>query len=216
MTSARSAIFDGIRHSLRRDRLPPGEQAALARRLAEPRANVIPARGKGDNLVDRFAAMVVETQATLDRIASRAEAPAAIARFLSQAGLSPSVAASSALSGLDWSGCAVRFGAALAGDQVSVTPALKGVAETGTLVLASDAEHPSSLNFLPDIHIVLVLAVDVIGCYEEAWAVLRQAGSWPRTVNWITGPSRTADIEQSLLLGAHGPRRLHVVLCDDA
>lgn len=212
MTASRAAIFDGIRRSLHRDRLPPHEQDALARRLAEPRPNVVPARGRGDSLVERFAAMVVETQASLQHIDSVAAAPAALAEFLAGNGLALRVVASPALQDLDWSGLEVRFGAAQAGDLVSVTPALKGVAETGTLVLASGPANPSSLNFLPDIHVVVVRAADVVGCYEEAWTVLRAQGSWPRTVNWVTGPSRTADIEQSLLLGAHGPRRLHVLL----
>lgn len=212
MTSARSAIFDGIRRSLHRGPVAAGEREALARRLAEPRPNLIPARGRGDDVIERFAAQVVEAQASLERIAALADAPAVVARFLAGAGLPPRVVASPALAGLDWSGLDARFGAAAPGDPVSVTPAFRGVAETGTLALASGPDRPSSLNFLPDLHIVLVAAGDVVGSYEDAWAALRRQGPWPRTVNWITGPSRTADIEQSLLLGAHGPRRLHVVL----
>lgn len=212
MSSSRSAIFDGIRRSLHRGSVSGPEREALARRLADPRPNIIPARGRGDDLVERFAAMVVETQASLDRVACRDDAPGAIARFVADSQLAPRLAVSPELSGMDWSGFEVRFGAAERGDVISVTPAFRGVAETGTLVLASGRDRPSSLNFLPDIHIVLLAEADVVGSYEEAWAALRPLGAWPRTVNWITGPSRTADIEQSLLLGAHGPRRLHVIL----
>lgn len=212
MTGARAFILDGIRRSLKRDHLVASERDALARRLAAPSPNLVPQRGRAEGALERFAAMVAETQASLERIATFDQAPAAVLRFLAENQLPPRVAAAPALAGLDWRGLEVRFGAAEPGDLVSVTPAFKGVAETGTLVLVSGADRPSSLNFLPDVHVVLVAATDVVGCYEDAWAALRAAGTWPRTVNWITGPSRTADIEQSLLLGAHGPRRLHVVL----
>jgi len=86
-------------------------------------------------------------------------------------------------------------------------------------MLTSGAERPTTLNFLPETHIVVLQARDIAGCYEDAWDRLRasQAGeALPRTVNLITGPSRTADIEQTIQLGAHGPRRLCIVLVDDA
>jgi L-lactate dehydrogenase complex protein LldG len=84
--------------------------------------------------------------------------------------------------------------------------------------MVSGHENPSTLNFLPDNHIIVVSAKDIASDYEAVWNRVRFAygkGTMPRTVNWITGPSRSGDIEQTLLLGAHGPRRLHVVLvCD--
>jgi L-lactate dehydrogenase complex protein LldG len=97
----------------------------------------------------------------------------------------------------------------------SVSHAFAGVAETGTLVLTSGADNPTSLNFLPDNHIVVIDAKDVAGDYESVWQRLREKfgeAVMPRTANLITGPSRSADIEQTLILGAHGPRRLHVIV----
>lgn len=220
--SARTAIFDDIRRSLHRDRMTPADRDALSRRLAEPRPNVVPERGRGGHaeLVERFAVQVVATQASLDRAATPADVPEAVARFLAESGLPAAAVASPDLSAIDWAGAgiAVRFGAALPGDPASVTPAFRGVAETGTLVVTSAPGRPNTLHFLPDVHVVVVEASKVVGAYEDAWRDLRAAdrASWPRTVTWITGPSRTADIEQTLLLGAHGPRRLHVVLIDDA
>ena len=98
-----------------------------------------------------------------------------------------------------------------------------GFAETGTLMMASGPDHPSTLNFLPETHIVVLPAARIGGAYEEGWAHLRAEaargdgegdGFMPRTVNLVTGPSRTADIEQTIALGAHGPRRLHIVIVE--
>ena len=100
-------------------------------------------------------------------------------------------------------------------DAIGVSHALAGVAESGTLVLASGADNPTTLNFLPETHVVVLAAEDVVGDYETVFAMLRKRygkAALPRTVNMITGPSRSGDIEQTILLGAHGPRRLHIVI----
>ncbi|TMJ49312.1 MAG: lactate utilization protein [Alphaproteobacteria bacterium] len=109
----------------------------------------------------------------------------------------------------------VKQGASDGNDLAAVSHAFGAVAESGTLMLTSGKDNPTTLNFLPDTHIVVVDADDVAGDYETLWRKLRErfgAGAMPRTVNWITGPSRSADIEQTLILGAHGPRRLHVMV----
>ena len=108
----------------------------------------------------------------------------------------------------------LRRGRAEAGDAVSLTPCLAAIAETGTLMLVSGADTPTTLNFLPDTHIVVVRAGQVVAGYEDGWDLVRAQGAWPRTINLVTGPSRTGDIEQTIQLGAHGPRRLHIVLVD--
>jgi L-lactate dehydrogenase complex protein LldG len=82
-------------------------------------------------------------------------------------------------------------------------------------MLRAGPDHPTTLNFLPDTHIVVLRASRVVGPYEDGWARLREAGAMPRAVNFVSGPSRTADIEQTIQLGAHGPRRLHIVLVED-
>ena len=100
---------------------------------------------------------------------------------------------------------------------VGVVPAFAGVAETGTLVTLSAAETPSTLNFLPDTAIAILRRSDIVGTYEDAFdrARARHGKDLPRTVNLITGPSRTGDIEQQIQIGVHGPRRLHLVLVDE-
>ena len=91
----------------------------------------------------------------------------------------------------------------------------------GTLMLPSAPERPTTLNLLADTAIVVLRAGRVVGAYEEAWDLLRaerggaDGAFMPRNVMFVTGPSRSADIEQTLELGAHGPRRVHVVLIED-
>lgn len=98
-------------------------------------------------------------------------------------------------------------------DLIGVTAALYGIAETGTLMLVSGEGRPVSLNFLPDYHIVVLHRDQLVARMEDAWDGLRrQFGGMPRAVNFISGPSKTADIEQTVEYGAHGPRCLHVVL----
>ena len=95
--------------------------------------------------------------------------------------------------------------------------AFVGIAETGTLMLPSAPVRPTTLNLLADTAIVVLRTSALVGAYEEAWDKLRaEIGGMPRNVMLVTGPSRSADIEQTLELGAHGPRNLHVVLIDDA
>jgi L-lactate dehydrogenase complex protein LldG len=98
---------------------------------------------------------------------------------------------------------------------VSVAHADAGVAETGTLVLTSGQDNPTTLNFLPEVEIVVLTAADIAGDYETVWDRIRERygrGTMPRTVNYVTGPSRSGDIEQTIILGAHGPRTLHIVV----
>jgi L-lactate dehydrogenase complex protein LldG len=100
---------------------------------------------------------------------------------------------------------------------ISLQHAFAAIAETGTLMLPSAPQRPTTLNLLADTEIVLLRASRLVGAYEEAWDLLRaELGGMPRNVMLVTGPSRSADIEQTLELGAHGPRQLHVVLVDDA
>jgi len=167
--------------------------------------------------------MAVEQAATVTRIPNLEAVPAALADYLKSTNLAPKVrrAPSPELENLPWDSqplIEVETGRAQGSDQVSLTGAVAGIAETGTLMLASGPEAPITLNFLPDNHVVVLKASQVVGAYEDGWDRLREShgpGQLPRVVNFITGPSRTADIEQTIQLGAHGPRRLHVLLVED-
>jgi L-lactate dehydrogenase complex protein LldG len=109
----------------------------------------------------------------------------------------------------------IHRGRAEAEDKVSLTSCHAAIAESGTLMLISGPRNPTTLNFLPDTHIVVVHREQVVAVYEDGLDRLRTSGKLPRVINFITGPSRTADIEQHIELGAHGPRRLHIVLVEE-
>ena len=219
--SSRKAILGAIRHSLGRQRGDGAEQAVEARLRTHDR-NLVPQRGclEGEALLSLFSSQAERVDATVERVATDAEVPEAVAEYLKRNNLPPRVriAPHPDIQALPWAEKAplleVAEGRADPQDLVSVTPAFAAVAETGTLVLHSGPQTPTTLNFLPENHVVVVRASQVVGAYEEVWDRLRAANpaALPRTVNMITGPSRTGDIEQRLELGAHGPRRLHIVL----
>jgi L-lactate dehydrogenase complex protein LldG len=219
--TARSQILDGIRRSLHRGELSgAARQAAEARLGAPPRGPAV-ARGQlppAERTV-LFRQWAEFNNATVVR-AAPSEVAAEVAAYLARNNLpaEAAMAPSPQLDAYDWAGqpmLSLRRGAARGSDHVSITGAFAGIAETGTLVMASGPDHPVSLNLLPDTHIVVLREADIVGGYEEVWAKLRQRygkDRMPRTVNTITGPSRTGDIEQAIELGAHGPRRLHIVI----
>jgi L-lactate dehydrogenase complex protein LldG len=222
--SARDDIIGGIRRALGRGPMTEEAAAALAERVAAHRRNLIPARAAvldAPARVDLFVEMAEAVQTTVTRVASDAEVPEEVARYLAAENLPAELvmAPDPALDAVPWTErplLRIRRGKAESGDAVSLTPCLAAVAETGTLMLTSGPDSPTTLNFLPDTHIVMLRACQIFATYEDGWDLLRARGALPRTVNFITGPSRTGDIEQRIELGAHGPRRLHVVLIDDA
>ena len=225
MSSSKQQILSAVRRSLRREQPDDAALRDVEQRLAAPRANLVPQRAQiphGEQL-DLMVEMLKELSATVVRLSDDAEVPQAVADYLKNENLPPQVrmAPRDDLRALPWDGqplLEMAEGIAEAEDATSVTGAFAGIAETGTLMMASGPEAPITLNFLPENHIVVLRASQVTGTYEEAWARLRDLmgpGEMPRAVNLITGPSRTGDIEQTILLGAHGPRRLHVLLVDD-
>ncbi len=170
-----------------------------------------------------FCKKVEASEASLQRVKSYAKARKAICKYLADHNLTTHIRTGtdkrlariiSAKEG------ELRFsvGPSDGSDLVCLSHAQNGVAETGTLILTSGPENPSTLNFLPDTHIIVINKKDIEGSYEEVWKNVRRKfgkGKMPRTLNMITGPSRSADIEQTLILGAHGPLRLHVIVIDE-
>src|ERR1043166_65242 len=221
MTS-RATLFASIRASLGVTGQEPARRAAAAQRLNEHPRGVIPARGQlpAAERVRLFCQMVEAANGSASMLSSADEVPSAVAALLRQHNLPMQIRRGDdpRLGRLPWHTAGtleVTAGPSDGHQLVSVSHAFAGVAETGTLVMASGADNPTTLNFLPDTHIVVVDADDIAGDYETVWQRVRETfgiDALPRAINMITGPSRSADIAQILILGAHGPRRLHVLV----
>jgi L-lactate dehydrogenase complex protein LldG len=220
-TDARQAILGRVRGQLGVRSDEPGRRGLVQSRLRTPQANLIPERARRPRaeLIKLFQAMLEKAGAKVARVRALKGLPEAVAAQLREnglplrvrAGADPIFDALRAGSG----GLEILPGPAEAGDAVGLSHAIAGAAETGTLFLVSGAENPSTINFLPENHLIVILASDIAGSYEDGWAKLRSlhgSGNMPRTVNLISGPSRTADIEQTIVMGAHGPKALLVLI----
>ncbi len=219
---SRDAVLGALRRATGRDSNAAAAAASVGDRLARHARNTIPARGQRDRRgrLDLFVEQAEAVDATVALVSGAADVPGAVADYLRGENLPTRLrmAPDPKLDAYPWDEAPlldIEHGKGEASDTVAVTGAFAAIAETGTLMLVSGPETPTTLNFLPDAHIVVVRAADMVACYEDGWDRLRATGRMPRTVNFITGPSRSADIEQTLQLGAHGPRWLHIVLVGD-
>jgi L-lactate dehydrogenase complex protein LldG len=218
----RGKVLDRIRAALGAASLDRARRAAVARRIERHPRGTVPARAmrSGAERIALLADMLTKQGADVSRVATPKEAVGAVASYLGTCNLPPRLrmGADPDLAALPWREAwdiELSFGGAEPTDRASLSRAAVAAAETGTLFLLSGSDNPTTLNFLPEAHTVLIAAADIVGSYEEAWDRLRAIygeGRLPRTVNLISGPSRTADIEQTIVRGAHGPRRLHVLI----
>lgn len=224
MSEAREAILAKLRGQYGRSEADTARAAErIEARLAEPVPNLVPARGQlpFEARVELFQQRARSVGAEIQRLDSREDVAGAVAAYLRFHNL-PSRLVMAPDPWLDGCGFArqpllsVHRGGAVEADSVSVTRGLAGIAETGTLLLASAPSMPTLLAFLPESSIVVLPSAAILGAYEQAWAELRAEPGWPpRSVNLITGPSRTGDIPPTIELGAHGPRRLLILLVDE-
>ena len=216
MNPARDEILAALRRALGRGALDEARQRKIDARLAAPAAAVHIERA-GDPAA-RFTAKLQAAAGTVERVPSAAALPRAVIEYLRHHALplSLALAPDPTLADIPWpSGLQIEPAGARPQSQVGLTAAFAAVAETGSLVLLSGPTSPTALNFLPEFHVVVLYVEQIVPCIEDLWPRLRaRPGGMPRAVNFITGPSRTADVEQTLQLGAHGPRRLHVVLVE--
>lgn len=212
-TSARAEIFAKLRSvgaaggaaTAQRERIALGRAPSAALPAQEP--------------YQAFLHNVIANRGTVDCAGNRSEAVKAVARYLYEhyrtqrlvAGNDPRLAA------LPWrdAGLLPRFGALGPADPVALSFAQLAVAETGAIITWTGKANPAANNLLPEHHIVLVNAIDLVKDMEYAWDRINahfEQGTRPRGINFIAGPSTTADIAGHLVTGAHGPRRWHVIL----
>jgi L-lactate dehydrogenase complex protein LldG len=222
-SSSRATVLSSIRRSLgvtgdERPRLH-----SIKERMSQAPVGILPALSlkTGDELLALFETKVLASASTFAHLTSKDEIPVEVSRYLRDKNLPQRIkhgedALFTALP-FDKTPLEVSKGATDGSDLIGLSHASSGIAETGTLLLTSGQDNPTTLNFLPDYHIIVVETKDVMGNLEEALAKVRATygkGEMPRLVNLITGPSRSGDIEQKLLFGAHGPRSLHVIMVD--
>ncbi|MBV1706616.1 MAG: LUD domain-containing protein [Hyphomicrobiales bacterium] len=221
--SARDEILTSIRHSLGVTGQEAPRQRAVSDRLSGHPAGVSIARGQLPvrERLDLFAAQAESVQATVSRVARPDDVPAEVAAYLRARNLPASLrhGADSRLAAMPWQATLLEVsdGPSRGDDINAVSYGFAGIAETGTMIMLSGPDNPTTLNFLPDNHIVVINAGDIVPDHEAVWERIRSkfgANQMPRTLNMITGPSRSGDIEQTMLLGAHGPRALHIILVD--
>jgi L-lactate dehydrogenase complex protein LldG len=220
--NGRAKMMGAIRSALMVRGDEPGRRGAVRMRLERTPVGLVPQRAQKEDEIDRIGSfqMMLEVQSATVRIVERLkDLPTAISTYLTEQNLPARLrhGADPILTGLSWKGVMIEReqGPAQPSDLVSLSRAVGGAAETGTLFMASGPDNPSTLNFLPDTHCVAIMADDIGGGFEDVWGKLRERfgrGTMPRTVNLISGPSCTADIEQTIIRGAHGPRRLAVFI----
>lgn len=185
---------------------------------AQPPPPASPGRGPlpqwSGTPLDRFMERAAMMASTVERVIERAAVPMAVAQYLRALGIPASGACWPELAPLPWASADVQLEArpAREDDAVGITGVFCAIAETGTLVLASGPDTPASVSLLPETHIAVVPQAAIVRSMEDAWDRLRARTALPRAVNLVSGPSRTADIEQTVTLGAHGPARVHIIV----
>lgn len=163
----------------------------------------------------RFRERCLAMMSTVDEVASLTEVPHAVARYAKQKNLPVAGACWPEFADLDWksAGLSIEARPSNGNDKLGITGVFCAVAENGTLMLLSGEHSHATTSLLPENHIAVVPVSRIVRAMEDGWDLLRaERGTLPRQVNFVSGPSRTADIEMTLVLGAHGPFRVHVII----
>lgn len=216
-SAARRNILARIRAASGRVAQPePAEQEAAADYLARHPAGPRPAMpADAEGLLARFVDEARSMATSVETVDTLEHAPAAVARYLTAGALPLQAVAWRTLESLPWAaaGVAVACRKPRDGDLVGITGCFCATAETGSLALVSGPGTEVSAGLLPETHIAIVPASRIVAGHEEAFALMRaELGELPRAVNFVSGPSRTGDIEQTIVLGAHGPYRVHAIV----
>ncbi len=211
-------ISDSRERILSRIRTATGGASSAKTSAVEERLRTHPLSPRpsiSGDLVAQFRERATRLMNTVAEVAQLSEVPAAAAAYLRAYDLPLRAVCWPALQALAWAqhGIAMEVRPARASDLVGVTEVFCAIAETGTLVTLSGAHTPPVSSLLPETHIAVLRTAQIVPAMEEVWQRIRDtAGELPRAVNFISGPSRTSDIEQTLTLGAHGPYRVHIIL----
>lgn len=217
-SAARTAILSRIRKAQGRPAEPTDAERQVVRDYIE-RHSQGPRPALGADLRVHFKEQAIRMSDTVDEVEAMDDVPAAVARYLDGIGVARQAIAWKTLEGMAWNaaGVEVAFRPPRNEDLVGITGVFCAVAETGSLMVLSGRQTWSSASLLPETHIAILPASRIVGAMEDAFALARaEQGELPRAVNFISGPSRTGDIEQTIVLGAHGPYRVHVIVVRNA
>ena len=177
-----------------------------------PETYVPPPRPEGD-LVDNFVKRASTQYADVRLLGSMNDVADAVADILRGRNMAPQIhIASDSPLGTLALGNVETFATPPAQNDAALTIAPFGIAATGTLAYPSAKGAPSSWHFRPVLEIAVLHASSIVGELED---VLAKIGTMPATLNLVTGPSRTGDIEQTMELGAHGPKGLAILIVRD-
>lgn len=222
--SARDSVLGKIRASMGSPASDANRRKAVMDRLEAAPRGIIPGRAQlpAAEQIDLFCTMAEQFGATLARVSDYGDVAAEVSGYLRAHNLPAAIrmGADARLQEAGWEtekNLEVRSGPSDGGDLAGVSHATAGIAETGTVAMMSGQDNPTTINFLPEHHIIVIKAADIRGDMESVWSMVREKqgkGEMPRALNLITGPSRSGDIEQTILLGAHGPRALHVIVVE--
>ncbi|MGZ5111111.1 MAG: LutC/YkgG family protein [Usitatibacter sp.] len=215
--SARENILARIRRAQGRSGSEPAEAelAAVRAAIAQHRPGPQPSIARPADLIASFLAECERLATTHAEVSDPAAVPSEVARYLDANGLERRVVLWHELATLDWAaaGIAVDDRPAQGADRTGVTGCFCAIAETGTVLLLGSPQTPKSTALLPDSHICVVRRSRLVATMEDSFALLRrEKGELPRATWFVSGPSRTADIELTIVIGAHGPYRTHVIL----
>lgn len=166
-----------------------------------------------------FVERIVAARCTVDEVGTLNDIPGCIRKFLEGRNLQNPIRLAPELARrIDLEGSVVGLspGEAIEDGQVIVSACAGGIAETGSLVITSGERQDPRLVYVAETLIVVLGADQIVAHHEDIWpAVKAGAGQRvPRLVSFVTGPSRTADIEQTIEFGAHGARHVHVVIVE--
>ncbi len=223
MNSARDNVLGRVRKALGKREGDAGRVAAAEATIAAHGQGPRPAL-TGDRVL-RFTLRARAMESSVERVAEDAQIPVAVAGYLDSLQLSPALSGQKSRAGvcwpefaaLDWAGAGLDIEArpTQGDDRIGITGVFCAIAETGTMVILAGADAPTASALLPDTHVAILHASRIVDGMEDAFARIRdERGVLPRAVNLVSGPSRTGDIEQTIVLGAHGPFRVHVLVVD--
>jgi L-lactate dehydrogenase complex protein LldG len=213
--SARDNILARIRSQTGKPGLTPERDLETVRsHIARHERGPLPSIAMHDP-VQHFIKECARLNTTLMEVADLADVPREVARYIAAESLQSRCVGWQEHARLDWQAVGIEFNnrPATGDDLIGVTGCFCAIGETGTVLLLGAPATPKSAALLPETHICIVKKSRMVATMEDAFALMRsEVGEPPRATFFVSGPSRTADIEQTIVIGAHGPYRVHVIL----